>query len=98
MNRWLVCFAVMTVGCVATLPPGDTSLTADLACETSRAIVQARQGMRPTPAPASDQCERCGGSGYIGDQASIRIKCSACNGTGKKPKPAVCVTGSCSLP
>ena len=97
MNRWAMCFAVVFVGCVASIPQGDTSITADISCEAARMIVQARQGMPPTPAPDSDDCERCGGTGYIGDQASIRIKCSACKGTGKKPKPA-CPTGSCQLP
>ena len=97
MNRCVFCFAAVFVGCVASIPHGDTSITADLACEASRMIVQARQGMPPTPTPASDDCERCGGTGYIGDQASIRIKCSTCKGTGKKPK-ATCTTGSCSLP
>ena len=84
----------MTVGCVATLPPGDTSITADLACETSRAIVQARQGMPPTPTPASDQCDNCGGSGTLGD-GRITVQCPACKGTGNKPKAAICQTGTC---
>lgn len=100
MNRWLFCFAVMTVGCVASLPPSDTSITADLACETSRAVVQLRQGIRPTPAPASDDCENCE-DGWLGD-GRIKVKCPICGGTGKKPKPAAkpapCTIGNCPLP
>lgn len=91
MNRWLICFAVVCVGCVATLPPGDLSMTADIACEASRVIVQARQGMRPTPAPASDDCENCSGTGKLGD-GRITVQCPACKGTGKK---TTCPNGTC---
>lgn len=94
--RWIVCLAVAMVGCVASLPPGDTSISADLAVETARMVILSRRDIRPAPQPVSDQCERCGGRGYIGDQASIRIKCETCKGTGKKPKAAaICTTGSC---
>ncbi len=96
MNRWLVCFAVAFVGCVASLPRGDTSITADLACEASRCIVQARQGLPPTPAP-SDVCGNCDGTGKIGD-GRIVLECPACKGTGKKPKTApTCTTGTCGV-
>lgn len=81
MNRWLLCFTLVTVGCVATLPPGDTSITADLACEAARTIVQARSGMPPTP--ADDRCDNCGGTGKLGD-GRIEMKCPACKGTGRK--------------
>lgn len=100
MNRWVFCFAMVFVGCVASIPPGDTSITADLAVEGSRAAILSRREIRPAPpVPPSDQCDRCEGRGYIGDQASIRIKCPACDGTGKRKttKPA-CPTGSCTLP
>jgi len=96
VNRWLVCFTVAIVGCVASLPRGDTSITADLACEASRCIVQARQGLPPTPAP-SDVCDNCDGTGKIGD-GRIVLECSACKGTGKKPKTApACTTGTCGV-
>lgn len=95
--RWVICMAVVMVGCVASLPPGDTSISADLAVETARQVILSRRDVRPSPAPASDLCERCGGRGYVGDQASIRIKCEPCKGTGKKPTPAatICITGTC---
>lgn len=94
--RWIICMTVAMVGCVASLPPGDTSISADLAVETARMVILSRRDIRPAPQPVSDQCERCGGRGYIGDQASIRIKCETCKGTGKKPKAAaICTTGSC---
>lgn len=95
MNRWAMCFAVVFVGCVASIPQGDTSITADISCEAARMIVQARQGMPPTPAPDSDDCENCE-DGWLGDKR-IKVKCPICKGTGKKPKPA-CPTGSCPLP
>lgn len=88
--RWIICMTVVMVGCVASLPSGDTSISADLAVETARMVVLSRREIRPLPQPESDQCERCGGRGYIGDTASIRIKCEACGGTGKNPR-SVCV-------
>ena len=48
--RWVIAFAVVFVGCVATLPAGDPSVTADLAAETARLVVQLRH-MPPSPAP-----------------------------------------------
>lgn len=84
----------MFVGCVASIP-ADHELTADLACEASRAVVLMRQGMPPTPAPANDTCQNCGGTGTLGD-GRITRQCPVCKGTGKTPKAAaVCTTGSC---
>lgn len=84
--RWLIVFTAMLAGCVVTLPAGDSSLTADLACETARAVVQLRQEIAPTP--ASDKCDNCDGTGRLGD-GRIVTKCPVCDGTGKKPK-SVC--------
>ena len=86
--RFLVAFAVVMVGCVASLP-GDSTITADLACETARMVVQLRQEISPTP--ASDACENCNGTGKIGD-GRIVMTCPACGGTGKQVK-SVCVKG-----
>jgi len=80
--RWILTFMLMLVGCVATLP-GDDSLTADLAAETARMVVQLRQQIPPTPAPPSDgKCTNCNGRGYVGD-GTVKVKCQPCDGTGK---------------
>jgi DnaJ-class molecular chaperone len=85
--RYLV-LLVLVAGCVVASMPPDDGLTADLACETARMVTQMRQEIAPTP--TSDKCERCQGTGFIGDRAQINIKCPDCGGTGKKPK-SVCV-------
>lgn len=79
MTRWLVCMLVAIGGCVASLP-ADDSLTADIACEAARMVVQLRN--EPAPAPASGECANCGGTGKLGD-GRIEVKCPACDGTGK---------------
>jgi hypothetical protein len=80
--RFLLAFMVVMVGCVATLP-GDNSITADLAAETARMVVQMRQEIPPTPAPPSDgKCTNCEGRGYVGD-GRVKVKCQPCDGTGK---------------
>jgi len=78
--RFLLAFAVVLVGCVATLP-GDNGVTADLACETARMVVQLRHEIAPSP--ASDKCDNCDGTGKIGD-GRIVMPCPVCKGTGKK--------------
>ena len=83
--RWLVCFSVAFVGCVASLP-GDTGITADLACETARMVIVMRREI--APAPKSDVCETCDGTGKIGD-GRIVMQCPVCKGTGKKPASVV---------
>lgn len=96
--RWVLCFLIAISGCVASIP-SDDGLTADIAAEAARMVVQARQGMPPAPKPADDRCDNCGGTGTLGD-GRITVKCPACNGTGKKPKsvlakPAPCPNGVC---
>jgi DnaJ-class molecular chaperone len=85
--RYLVCMVLMC-GCVVASMPPDDGLTADLACETARMVTQLRQEIAPTP--VTDECERCQGTGVIGDRAQINMKCPDCGGTGKKPK-SVCL-------
>ena len=77
--RFLLAFCVVLVGCVATLP-GDNGVTADLACETARMVVQLRHEIAPSP--ASDKCDNCV-DGFIGD-GKIKIVCPICKGTGRK--------------
>jgi len=86
--RFLIALLVVMVGCVASLP-SDNGITADIACETARMVVQLREQIPPTP--VSDACENCNGTGKIGD-GKIVMTCPACGGTGKKPK-SVCVEG-----
>jgi DnaJ-class molecular chaperone len=84
--RYLICLLFVS-GCVMASLPADDSVSADLACETARIVVQMREQIPPTP--ASDKCDNCGGTGKLGD-GRIEVKCPACDGTGKKPK-SVCV-------
>jgi hypothetical protein len=94
--RFILAFLVVMAGCVATLP-GDNGLTADLAAETARMVVQMRQEIAPTPAPPSDgKCRNCDGRGYVGDGNGIRVTCQPCGGTGREPKSVVvCPDGKC---
>ena len=94
--RFVLAFLVVIAGCVATLP-GDNGLTADLAAETARMVVQMRAEIAPTPAPPSDgKCKNCDGLGYVGD-GRIKITCTTCGGTGREPKSVVvkCPDGKC---
>ena len=89
--RFLLAFVIVMAGCVATLP-GDNGLTADMAAETARMVVQMRQEIAPTPAPPSDgKCKNCEGRGYVGD-GTVKVKCQPCGGTGREHK-SVCVEG-----
>lgn len=83
--RYLICL-VLVSGCVVASLPADDGVSADLACETARMVVQMRQEITPTP--ASDACDNCHGTGTLGD-GKIAVKCPVCGGTGKKPK-SVC--------
>lgn len=90
--RWLLPLIVVLVGCVATLP-SDDGLTADIAAETARMVVQLRQQIPPTPAPPSDgTCKACNGTGKLPTDGRVVITCGACGGTGREPK-SVCVEG-----
>jgi DnaJ-class molecular chaperone len=76
-------------------------LSAEIATQTARAIVQMQNA--PAPKPVSGQCKTCLGTGVLGDGAKIKITCQACNGNGKEPvsvlvKPkAPCTNGKCPL-
>lgn len=75
-------FLLGVPGCVDQQPERP-DIVADLACETAVMAVKLSQEM--APAPASDKCDNCDGTGKIGD-GRIVMECPACKGTGKKPK------------
>ena len=100
--RFLVILLVVLAGCVATLP-NDATISADLAAETARAIVEMRAAPQPEPGPKpGDTCPNCKGKGYVGD-GTVKTKCLPCDGTGKvqkvvkHPPATVCTDGSCKL-
>jgi hypothetical protein len=81
--RSLVAFAVVLVGCVASLPRDDAAITADLAAETAREVIRLRHEVAPTPVPPAPggKCENCDGRGYVGD-GTVRVPCQPCGGDG----------------
>jgi len=95
--RWLAVLALVLAGCIDR-GPVDPTIAADLACEGARLAVLYRL-KPPSPAPVSDDCENCNGTGKVGD-GRIVSTCRACGGTGKTPKSViiggtVCTSGSC---
>lgn len=80
-------FLMGVPGCGTTGHQDHPEIVADLACETARMAVKLGQEMKP--APASDKCENCDGTGKIGD-GRIVMTCPVCKGTGKK-----CPDGRC---
>jgi len=100
--RFLLILLVVLAGCVATLPD-DAGISADLAAETARAVVEMRAAPEPEPGPKpGDVCPNCKGKGYVGDGV-VKTKCLPCDGTGKvqkvvtHPPAKVCTDGSCKL-
>ena len=81
--RFLILSLIALAGCIATLP-SDATISADLACELARGVVQLRAAPevpddKPKP---GDKCENCDGRGYVGD-GTVKVKCQPCDGTGK---------------
>ena len=81
--RFLILSLIALAGCIATLP-NDASISADLACELARGVVQLRAAPevpddKPKP---GDKCPNCDGRGYVGD-GTVKVKCQPCGGTGK---------------
>lgn len=82
--RFLVVFTLLMVGCVATLPD-DPTISADLACEAARAVVQLRASHAPTPdgkPKPGEKCEPCNGTGKLPTDGRVVLQCGACGGTG----------------
>ena len=91
--RYLLAFLVVAAGCVASIP-SDNSVSADLAAETARMVVQMRHEPAPTPAPPKPtpggKCPQCLGTGRMSTDGRIVIVCPACKGTGKACKDGRC--------
>lgn len=83
--RFLVIMLIGMAGCVATLP-SDPTISADLACEAARAVVQLRAAHAPTPdgkPKPGDKCEPCNGTGKLPTDGRIVLQCESCGGTGR---------------
>ena len=97
--RFLFAFLVVMAGCVATLP-GDNGLTADLAAETARMVVQMRREIAPTPPapprPTPGKCPACLGTGRMSTDGRIVIPCPTCQGLASKANESrsAALTGS----
>ena len=82
--RFGILLLLAFAGCVASLPR-DPSISADLAVELARGVVQLRAAHDATPddkPKPGDKCPNCDGRGYVGD-GTVKVKCQPCNGTGK---------------
>ncbi len=82
--RFLILSLIALAGCVATLPD-DPTISADLACEVARAVVQLRAAPDATPdnkPKPGDKCPNCDGRGYVGD-GTVKVNCQPCDGTGR---------------
>jgi DnaJ-class molecular chaperone len=76
--------AIVFCGCVSTLPTEPT-ISADLAVEVARAVLQARgttPDSKPAPKPG-DPCPPCNGTGRLPTDGRVVVQCGACGGTGK---------------
>lgn len=84
--RFVIVLMVALAGCVATLP-NDPTISADLACELARGIVQLRAA--PDASPDDDQpkpgdkCQPCNGTGKLPTDGRVVVQCGACGGTGR---------------
>jgi hypothetical protein len=82
--RFLILSLIALAGCVASLPD-DPTISADLACEVARAVVQLRAAPDATPddkPKPGDKCPNCDGRGYVGD-GTVKVNCQPCDGTGR---------------
>lgn len=81
--RFLILSLIALAGCIATLPDYAT-ISADLACETARAVVleRAKPDVPDDKPKPGDKCPNCDGCGYVGD-GTVKVKCQPCDGTGR---------------
>lgn len=83
--RFGILLLVAFAGCIATLPT-DPTISADLAVETARGVVQLRAKPDATPdgkPKPGDKCEPCNGTGKLPTDGRIVVQCGACGGTGR---------------
>ncbi len=84
--RFVIVLMVALAGCVATLP-NDPTISADLACELARGIVQLRAAPDATPGDdkpkPGDKCQPCNGTGKLPTDGRVVVQCGACGGTGR---------------
>lgn len=83
--RFGILLLVAFAGCIATLP-SDPTISADLAVETARGVVQLRAKPDATPdgkPKPGDKCEPCNGTGKLPTDGRIVVQCGACGGTGR---------------
>lgn len=84
--RFAIVLLVAFAGCIATRPD-DPTISADLACETARGIVQLRaapdvkpEDNKPKP---GNKCPPCNGTGKLPTDGRVVVQCGACGGTGR---------------
>jgi hypothetical protein len=84
--RFVIVLLVALAGCVATLPD-DPRISADLAVETARGIVQLRAAPDAKPEEdkpkPGDKCPPCNGTGKLPTDGRVVVQCGACGGTGR---------------
>ena len=83
--RFGILLLVAFAGCIATLP-SDPTISADLAVETARGVVQLRAKPDATPdgkPKPGDKCEPCNGTGKLPTDGRVVVQCAACGGTGR---------------
>lgn len=100
--RFVFVLLIVMAGCMASVP-SDARLTADLATEAARAVVELRAQIAPTPTPPpapAGKCTLCRGTGKLPTDGVIVITCHRCGGTGNEPKSVLireCPDGKCRL-
>lgn len=97
---------VLMLGCLP-MDSDNANLEPFVAVTGNYAIAESEMSPTPAPAPDSDVCEACNGSG----KSDGRVTCPTCGGTGKRtktkvtstgttllvhPSPTICRTGTCS--